>query len=206
MTITKRNLKKELGELYAPPVNGVVRVEVPPLSYLMINGQGDPNTSAEYADAVASLFSVAYAIKFAVKRGPLAVDYGVMPLEGLWWADDMSAFTANAKSQWKWTMIIMQPDLVTRELVEDALTAARGKKDLAAPERIRYELLDEGVCAQTMHRGPLSEEEPTVDRLHDFVGQRGSPRGRHHEIYLTDIRKADPRNWKTIIRQPMSER
>jgi hypothetical protein len=132
VTITKRNLKKELGELYAPPVNGVVRVEVPPLSYLMINGQGDPNTSAEYADAVASLFSVAYAIKFAVKRGPLAVDYGVMPLEGLWWADDMSAFTANAKSQWKWTMIIMQPDLVTRELVEDALTAARGKKDLAA--------------------------------------------------------------------------
>jgi hypothetical protein len=202
----KRDLKKELGELYAPPANGVVRVEVPPLSYLMIDGQGDPNTSAEYADAVESLFSVAYAIKFAVKRGPLAVDYGVMPLEGLWWADDMSAFTANAKSQWKWTMIITQPDFVTRDLVEEALTGVRRKKDLAALERIRFEILEEGVCAQTMHIGPFSEEGPTVERLHEFIGERGSPRARHHEIYLSDIRKADPRRWKTIIRQPMTER
>ena len=205
MSMTKRDLKRELKELYSAPAKAVVRVEVPPLSYLMVDGQGDPNTSAAYANAVESLFSVAYAVKFAVKRGPSAVDYGVMPLEGLWWADDMSAFTVDAKAQWKWTMMIMQPDLVTPELVEDAISTVRRKKGLAALERIRFEVLEEGVCAQTLHIGDFSEEGPTVDRVHEFVSEHGAPRGRHHEIYLSDIRKADPRNWKTVVRQPMTE-
>jgi hypothetical protein len=118
----------------------------------------------------------------------------------------MSAFTVDAKAQWKWTMMIMQPDLVTPELVEDATSAVRRKKDLAALERIRFEVLEEGVSAQTLHIGAFSEEGPTVDRVHEFVSERGAPRGRHHEIYLSDIRKADPRKWKTVVRQPMTER
>jgi hypothetical protein len=203
--MTKLDLKKKFKELYTAPADAVVRVDVPPLSYLMLDGKGDPNTSAEYATAVESLFSVAYVIKFAVKRGPSATDYGVMPLEGLWWADDMSRFTIDEKAAWKWTMMIMQPEIVTHDLVEKAITEVGRKKDLSAVDRIRFEVLDEGVCAQTMHVGPFSQEGPTIERLHQFVRARGRPTGRHHEIYLTDIRKADPRKWRTVIRQPMNE-
>jgi hypothetical protein len=203
--MTKLDFKKQFKELYQPPANAVVRVEVPPLHYLMVDGQGDPNTSSAYANAVEALFAVAYAIKFAVKRGPRATDYGVMPLEGLWWADDMSLFSAGTKSEWQWTMMIMQPDLVTPDLVDKAITEVRRKKGLPALDQLRFEVLDEGVCAQTMHLGPFSEEGPTIERVHQFVLAHGTPRGRHHEIYLTDIRRADPRAWRTVIRQPMNE-
>lgn len=203
--MTKLDLKKTFRELYSAPTDSVVRVDVPPLSYLMLDGRGDPNTSVAYASAVESLFSVAYAIKFAVKRGPSATDFGVMPLEGLWWADDMSQFTIDVKAAWKWTMMIMQPGIVTPDLVEKTITEVGRKKDLSAVDRIRFEVLHEGVCAQTMHVGPFSEEGPTIERLHQFVRARGTPTGRHHEIYLTDIRKADPRRWRTVIRQPMKE-
>lgn len=203
--MTKLDLKKTFRELYSAPADSVVRVDVPPLSYLMLDGRGDPNTSVAYASAVESLFSVAYAIKFAVKRGPSATDFGVMPLEGLWWADDMSQFTIDVKATWKWTMMIMQPGIVTPDLVEKTITEVGRKKDLSAVDRIRFEVLHEGFCAQTMHVGPFSEEGPTIERLHQFVRARGTPTGRHHEIYLTDIRKADPRRWRTVIRQPMKE-
>jgi hypothetical protein len=204
--MAKLDLKKKFKALYAPSADAVVRVEVPPLGYLMLDGEGDPNTSPAYAHAVEALFSTAYAIKFAVKRGPSATDYGVMPLEGLWWADDMSRFTVDKKAEWKWTMMTMQPDTVTPDLVNRAVAEIRRKKNLVALDRIRFEVLEEGICVQTMHLGPFSEEGPTVARVHQFVTAHGSLRGRHHEIYLTDIRKADPRKWKTVIRQPMTER
>jgi hypothetical protein len=204
--MTKLDFKKQFKELYRPPAKAVVRVEVPPLSYLMVDGQGDPNTSPAYPGAVEALFAVAYAIKFAVTRGPSGTDYGVMPLEGLWWADDMSQFSAGKKSEWKWTMMIMQPPMVTPELMEKTITEVRRKKDLPALDELRFEVLDEGVCAQTMHLGPFSEEGATIERVHQFVRTHGTPRGRHHEIYLSDIRRADPQAWRTVIRQPMTER
>ncbi len=204
--MTKIDYKKELGELYkvSPTVPAVV--EVPPLNYLMIDGEGDPNTSQAYADAVATLYTVAYTIKFAIKKGPVAVDYGVMPLEGLWWADDMRVFDAGDKSAWKWTMMILQPPIVTAEQVADGIDAARRKKNPPAIDRIRFDRFDEGLVAQVLHVGPFSEEGPTIARLHDFIGERGALSGKHHEIYLSDIRRADPARWKTIIRQPMTAR
>lgn len=204
--MTKRDYKKELAELYAPPSKTVVRVVVPPLRYLMIDGQGDPNTSADYQRAVECLYSVSYTIKFAIKRRPSGTDYTVMPLEGLWWADDMTAFSVERKSDWKWTMMIMQPDVVDGAVVDAAIEEVRRKKQLPGLELLRFETFDEGVCAQTLHIGPFSEEGPTIARVHDFIAERGSLRGKHHEIYLSDIRKADPSRWKTIIRQPMAER
>lgn len=204
--MTKRDYKKLLKELYAPSSKAVVRVEVPPLQYLMIDGAGDPNTSPAYQEAVECLFTVSYTIKFALKRGPLALDYGVMPLEGLWWAPDMRAFTAGRKSDWMWTMMIMQPDVVDKRAVEAACEEVRRKKGLPALEQLRFEVLNEGGCAQTLHIGPFTEEGPTVERVHAFIEARGDLRGKHHEIYLSDIRKADPSRWKTIIRQGMSER
>lgn len=200
----KRDPKKERGSLYKPSAKAAVRVEVPAMNFLMVDGEGDPNTSRAYADAVAALFSASYALKFAVKKGPLQMDYGVLPLEGLWWADDLSAFSSGDRAAWKWTMMIMQPEPVTADLVEEILASLARKKDLAALPLLRFEPYDEGLSAQIMHIGPFSAEAPTIAKLHLFIEEAGYRRsGRHHEIYLSDIRKADPSKWKTIIRQPM---
>ena len=200
----KIDLKKELKHLYRPPSKEVVEVDVPTMTYLMIDGEGDPNASQGYADAVEALFSVSYATKFMVKKGPSAIDYGVMPLEGLWWADDMSTFSVTDKTNWKWTMMIMQPELVAHQTVQDAIAGVKRKKvGLSALSNLRIELFSEGRCAQLLHIGPFSEEGSSVEKVHQFIAARGRLRGRHHEIYLSDIRKGNPSAWKTIIRQPM---
>lgn len=199
----KIDLKKALKRLYQPSAKEVVQVDVPTMNFLMIDGEGDPNTSQAYADAVEALFTVSYTIKFMVKKGPLAIDYGVMPLEGLWWADDMSEFTSQDKSNWKWTMMIMQPSFVTPEIIDSAIADVKMKKNPAALSKLRLEIFSEGRCVQILHIGPFSEEGPTIEKVHQFIDSRGNRTGKHHEIYLSDIRKADPAKWKTIIRQPM---
>lgn len=195
--------KKEMKPLYQPPAKEVVVVEVPPANYLMIDGEGDPNTCPAYAEAIEALYAVSYAVKFMLKKGELALDYAVMPLEGLWWADDMDSFAAADKSGWKWTMMICQPAFVGRDTIEQAIADVARKKKPAAIARIRLESLAEGKCAQIMHIGPFSAEGPSVEKVHQYIDAHGQRRGKHHEIYLSDIRKAAPDKWKTIIRQPM---
>jgi hypothetical protein len=200
----KVDIKKELKALYRPPTNKVVRVEVPAMNFLMVDGKGDPNTSQQFKDAVEALYPLSYTLKFMIKNGPKAIDYGVMPLEGLWWAEDMSAFTVGDKSKWKWTLMIMQPEYVSKDLFDAAVSKVKEKKELAALPKARFEEFLEGTAAQTMHIGPFSEEGPTVQRVHEYIAGCGCKRsGKHHEIYLSDIRKADPKKWKTVIRQPM---
>ncbi len=198
----KVDLKKEFRHLYLPTAKDVVEVEVPALRFLMIDGEGDPNVSPAYAQAVEALFSVSYTAKFKVKKLS-AIDYAVMPLEGLWWADDLSAFVANDRSKWKWSMMLMQPEFVDEAVIRESIEDVWRKKGLHAVRRLRLEDFAEGTCAQTLHVGPFSEEGPTIQRVHDFIAARSALRGRHHEIYLSDIRRADPRRWKTVIRQPM---
>ncbi len=203
-SMKKIDLKKELKHLYQPSAKAVEKLEVPTMNYLLIDGEGDPNTSTVYQAVVEALFALSYAIKFMVKKGTLAIDYGVMPLEGLWWADDMSSFSVDDKSNWKWTMMIMQPDFITRGMVDKAVEEVRRKKKLPALGEIRFASLSEETCAQIMHIGPFSAEGPTIERLHKFIANAGGKlRGKHHEIYLSDIRKAAPEKWKTVIRQPM---
>ena len=199
----KIDLKKDLKSLYQASAKAVVQIDVPAMNYLMVDGEGDPNTAPAYADAVEVLFMVSYALKFMVKKGSLAVDYGVMPLEGLWWADDMSKFSATDKSNWKWTAMIMQPDFVTPELVAQAIADVKIKQNPRTIGKLRLASLIEGRCAQILHIGPFSEEGPAIEKVHQFITERGRLSGKHHEIYLSDIRKADPSKWKTIIRQPM---
>ena len=202
-SIKKIDFKKELKHLYQPSAKEVVQVDVPAFNYLMVDGEGNPNTSQAYVDAVEALFSVSYTAKFMIKKGSSGTDYAVMPLEGLWWADDMSSFIADDKSQWKWTMMIMQPSCVGKEIIDAAIAEVTRKKNLPGLARLRFEEFHEGRCAQVMHIGPFSEEGPTIQRVHDFIEARTTITGKHHEIYLSDIRRADPKNWKTIIRQPM---
>lgn len=200
----KIDLKKNLKHLYLPSASKVVQVDIPPMNYLMVDGTGDPNTEKSYQEAVEALFTLSYTLKFMTKKGPLAVDYGVMPLEGLWWADDMAAFSVEDKSSWKWTLMIMQPDFIAPEMVITAMAEVRKKKNPAALNKVRFEEFEEGVSAQILHIGPFSEEGPTIERVHRFIADSGHQRvGKHHEIYLSDIRKADPKKWKTVIRQPM---
>jgi hypothetical protein len=201
--MTKIDLKKELKPLYQPSAKEVVEIAVPTLNYLMIDGEGDPNTSQAYADAVETLFMTSYTLKFMFKKGALAIDYGVMPLEGLWWADDLSVFSTGDKAKWKWTSMMMQPSFVTLEMVEQAIASVKKKKNPPALAKLRFMPFSEGRCAQIMHIGPFSEEGPTIEKVHRFIESRSQRTGKHHEIYLSDIRKADPAKWKTIIRQPM---
>lgn len=199
----KLDLKKKLKHLYGPTAKEVVEVDVPAMNFLMIDGEGDPNTSKEYSDAIEALYPVSYALKFMVKKNGMEIDYGVMPLEGLWWADDMENFSADDKSTWKWTMMMMQPEFITPDMVKEAIETVRKKKAPPALPLLRFAPFDEGKCAQVLHIGPFSEEGPTIEKVHRFIEAKSVRRGKHHEIYLSDIRRADPAKWKTIIRQPM---
>ena len=199
----KIDFKKELKQLYGPTVRQVVEVVVPAMKFLMVDGKGAPDSSPEFGEATEALFGVSYAIKFAVKKGTLAIDYGVMPLEGLWWADDMSSFSSGDKSEWQWTLMIMQPEFVTSEMIDAAIAQVTQKKNPIAITKLRFEEFSEGRCAQTLHVGPFSEEGPTIARVHEFIAERGKRSGKHHEIYLSDIRKAAPEKWRNVIRQPL---
>jgi len=199
----KIDLKKDLKFLYQSSKKDVVQVDVPTFRFLMIDGEGDPNTSADYAAAVEALFSVSYTAKFMVKKSAQAIDYSVMPLEGLWWSDDLSSFVTNDRTKWKWTMMILQPHFVEEAVIRAAVSEVKRKKALPAADALRLENFTEGKCAQILHVGPFSEEGPTIQRVHDFITARSALTGKHHEVYLSDIRRADPHKWKTIIRQPM---
>lgn len=201
----KVDYRKEMKGLYAPAAKKVELVEVPAMNYLMIDGKGDPNKAVAFQQAVEALYGVSYTLKFMIKKGPAAIDYGVMPLEGLWWIEEMAEFSIERKDDWLWTVMIMQPAPVTEALVKQAIEEVRKKKNPPALSLMRYESLAEGKAAQIMHLGPFATEGPTIEKVHAFIREQGGKlRGKHHEIYLSDIRKAAPEKWKTVLRQPMS--
>ena len=188
----KRDYRKESAELYKPKTGAVVEVDVPEMNFLMADGQGDLNNSKSFSEVTEALYAVSYALKFMVKKGDLQIDYGVMPLEGLWWSDDMATFSVDDKSDWKWTLMIMQPDPVISEMVAAAIDQVRTKKNPVALSLIRFESFKEGSAAQTMHIGPFSEEGPVIDNIHTYIEECGKKRrGRHHEIYLRNDRRHD---------------
>jgi hypothetical protein len=205
MTMEKIDYMKQLKHLYGPSAKKVEIVDVPEMNFLMIDGEGNPNTSQAFKDAVEALLSLSYTLKFMVKKGEMAVDYGVLPLQALWWSDDPSAFSTGNKDVWKWTVMVMQPDIITTALVDVATKELQRKKKLASLPLARFQAFKEGKAAQILHIGPFTEEGPTIEKVHSFIECSGSQRiGKHHEIYLSDIRRAAPEKWKTIIRQPMS--
>ena len=201
------DLRGALKAFYTAPVGKPVSVEVPALRFLMLDGTGDPNTSPEFSRAVEALFGVSYALKFMAKKGALAVDYPVMPLEGLWWADDMSAFLTGDRTAWKWTAMILQPDILTDAMIAEAVAATAKKRPNPALASLRLETFAEGRVAQLMHIGPFAAEGPNIEKLHAFIAAEGGTlSGKHHEIYLSDMRRTAPDKLKTLIRQPFSRR
>ena len=183
-------------------------VNVPELTYLMIDGHGDPNTAPEFASAIEALYPIAYTLKFASKQ-KLGRDYTVMPLEGLWWADDHASFTASRdKSKWDWTLMIMQPEWVGREMFTDAVAAVSAKKPSGRFSEVRFAPVSEGQCVQTMHVGPFDDEAAVLAQLHNvFIPEHGLQlSGKHHEIYFSDLRKTAPERLRTLLRQPVLRR
>lgn len=205
--MSKIDFKKELKYLYAPSKKNFKIVDVPVMQFLMIDGQGDPNTTQEYQDALEALYASAYKIKFASKK-ELERDYVVPPLEGLWWAENMDAFTVNPeKSSWDWTMMIMLPDWITPEMFASAHTIVEKQKGLPSLSKLRLETYHEGLSVQILHIGSYDDEAPTLKRMHnEFIPQNGfEMRGKHHEIYLSDPRRVAPEKLKTILRQPVQK-
>jgi len=206
--MSKIDFKKELKYLYRPSAKGFVVVDVPPMNYLMIDGHGDPNTAQEYQDALEALYAVAYKLKFLSKKA-LGKDYVVPPLEGLWWAEDMEAFTTKLdKSDWDWTMMIMQPEWITEEMVQEAASQVAKTKNPPALPKLRLETYHEGLAVQILHLGSYDDEGPALHRMHqEFIPHNGyEMAGKHHEIYLSDPRRVTPEKLKTVLRQPVRRR
>lgn len=200
----KTDFKKDLDAYHAK--RGEVRiVDVPDLQYLMIDGHGDPNTSPAFTEAVEALYPVAYKLKFASKR-TLLRDYVVMPLEGLWWADDMDAFTVSRdKSQWDWTLMIMVPDWIDQDMFATAVEQVGAKERPVRLGELHLQSLSEGRCVQALHLGSFDDEADLLARMHhEFIPDNGfRMAGKHHEIYLSDARKVVPEKRRTILRQPV---
>ncbi|MGH3146415.1 MAG: GyrI-like domain-containing protein [Rubrobacter sp.] len=201
----KVDLRKQLRCLYGPTAKQVVEVDVPEMRFLVAEGEGDPNTSEAFKHAVEALFALSYALKFAIRK-EAGVDYSVMPLEGLWWTDGQKRSFAELqadKDDWKWKLMMVQPERVDRDLYGRTLASVARKKKLPGLRGVRLEAFREGRVAQILHVGPFSEEGPTIERLDRFIEERGgSMRGGHHEIYLSDFRRTAPERLKTVIRHP----
>jgi len=199
----KLDLRKELKHLYNPSAKAFQLIDVPSMQFVMIDGEGDPNTAESFRLAMEALYTVSYTLKFGLKKNQ-GVDYPVMPLEGLWWADDMELFSQGKKAEWKWTLMIMHPDVVSKKLFKSAVEQVEAKKGLPALGDLRLERLREGKSAQILYLGPYADEGPTIVRMHAFIRESGyMPEGKHHEIYLGDPRRSAPEKLKTVIRQPV---
>jgi len=205
--MVKYDFKKEKKNLYYPSDKIVSVIDVPRMNFLMIDGEGDPNTSQEYKNAMETLFPVSFKAKFLSKKENNQ-DYVVMPLEGLWWVDDMDNFNIEHKGSWKWTAMIMQPEFVTKDLMRMAIEEVESKKNPVSLSKVKFEKFSERLSAQIMHLGSYgAAEAPTVEKIHDFIDKSGYKiRDKHHEIYISDIRRTKPEKLKTVIRQPIEQK
>lgn len=206
----KLDLRKQLKNLYVPSAKKVEIVDVPEFSFAMIDGQMEPgkmpDTSQEFQNAIQALYGISYTLKFMSKlRKKKPIDYTVMALEGLWWVDS-GEFDFNKKEQWRWTIMIMQPEHITETMYQEALEQIRKKKPNPALDRLRLERFREGLSMQTMHIGPYAEEPRTIEKMKAFARENGySFRGKHHEIYFGDPRRTKPERLKTVLRQPIQK-
>ncbi len=198
------DLKKTLKPFYTASATKPAIIDVPAMNCLMVDGKGDPNAQP-FQEGVGSLYGVAYTLKFTFKKEK-AVDYPVMAPEGLWCANDVADFLNDKRENWKWTILITLPDVVTKKDVAQAVEAVKKKSKFPRFPEVRFENFNEGKAAQIMHIGPYAAEGPTIERLHRFVEEQGYKlRGKHHEIYLGDPRRSAPEKLKTIIRHPVEK-
>ena len=201
-SIQKIDFKKEYKALYNPPKKPTI-LDVPSFNYLKIDGQGNPNNSEQFSEKTQLLYALSYAIRFAVKKS-MHIAYTVMPLEGLWWAQDMATFLTRDKEAWDWTLMIMQPEFVTAEMVEEGKAEVIRKKKLERVSEVRFEVYKPGKVVSMLHIGSYDDEAPNIQWMHNYAHEEGYElHGLHQEIYLSDPRKVVPEKMKTVLRQPI---
>ena len=209
------DLKKQYKYLYQPSAKKIETVQVPNLQFAMIDGAiekgSEPGKSLTFAEATQAMYSMAYTLKFMLKkRKTNAIDYPVMALEGLWWVED-GMFDITIKDNWFYTLMILQPDVITKDVFAEGLEQIRKKKgDSPALSKLRLANFEEGLCVQIMHIGPYATEPATIDRMREFMRENGlkdnvGPNGKHHEIYMSDPRRVAPEKMKTVLRHPVKK-
>lgn len=204
----KIDLRKQYKHLYMPTSRKVVVVDVPAFRFAMIDGEigpgSSPSTSTAFQNAIQALYGISFTLKFMSKLRPEnPIDYTVMALEGLWWEED-GDFDITKPKNWKWAAMIMQPDHITDEMYQEALSDLCKKKPNPALDKLRLETFHEGLCIQIMHIGPYAEEPATIEKMETFAQENGYTLcGKHHEIYIGDPRRAKPENLKTVLRHPI---
>lgn len=191
-----------IESLYRARRDVVELVDVPELGFVAVDGHGAPE-SEEFAAAVQAVYGVSYGAHFLLKKLSGSAPK-VMLLEALWWMDDPAIrFDPARRDRWRWRVMIHQPEPVGEDVIRQAVELARQKASERV-DRVRFLRWREGLCAQTLHIGSYAEEPATIARLHETITATGHrPRGRHHEIYLGDPRRAAPEKLRTILRQPV---
>lgn len=200
-TLERIDLKADLHRFYFPTRRPEM-VDVPPLRYLAIDGQGPPGEGTAFEDAIRALYPIAYTVKFTERR-MAGKDFPVMPLEALWYTEADGTFDHRSGKPWRWTAMILMPDLISADMVDRIAADIAATKALPIALEARLREVREGRSAQVLHVGPWSEETSTIEALHAFIRERGlHPAGAHHEIYLSDPRRTAPERLRTVIRQP----
>jgi hypothetical protein len=207
----KLDYKKKYKNLYIPSTKPVI-LTVPQMSFIMLDGKGDPNNNLDFEDSVEALYALSYGLKMLPKKGITPegyVDYSVFPLEGLWWVSE-GEFSLTERDNWLWTIMIRQPEFVNEELFQAVKQQVMNKKANKKIGNARLEKFEEGLCVHMMHIGPYSTEPETVEIMESYLNEEGYREtfykgGRHHEIYLSDPRKAKPESMKTVLRHPIEK-
>jgi len=202
--------KKEYKDYYMPAAKPSI-VTIPPMNYIAVRGEGDPNAEdGAYKQAISLLYGIAFTIKMS-KMGDQRIegyfDFVVPPLEGFWWQEGVQGIDYAHKERFQWISVIRLPDFVTEDNFDWAVANAERKKktDFSKAEFLTY---DEGLCVQCMHIGPYDDEPNTVEKMHRYMEEQGytldiTDQRLHHEIYLSDVRKVAPEKLKTVIRHPI---
>ena len=201
------DFKKIEKELYQPKTTPSI-INVEEMTFLAVDGKGDPNTGMEYAAAIETLYGLSYAIKMGNKA---IMEYVIPPLEGLWWSPDYSTVNYTDKDSFCWTSMIRQPEFVTPKVLESAIKTFSKKKPRLDLSKVRLEKMTEGLCVQVMHIGSYDDEPVTIATMEKYAVEQGyeidiTDTRVHHEIYLSDPRKVAPEKLKTVIRQPIKIR
>ncbi|HME50844.1 MAG TPA: GyrI-like domain-containing protein [Candidatus Lokiarchaeia archaeon] len=205
MPTKKHDFKKEFPALYNPTSKNITIVDVPEMKFFMIDGQGDPNTAQEFKDAIATLFPLSYGVKMPFKKNHPDLDYIVPPLEGLWFMEDMAAFSMASKDLWLWTLMMRVPDFVPDDEAISVIEKVMATKHPPAIDKVRFERYNEGKCMQIMYVGPFDAEPPAIQKMHEWARENGFEiAGKHHEIYLSDLRRTAPEKLRTVLRQPIA--
>ena len=195
---------KEFNRLYRATTRRIDEVDVPAMKFLMVDGSCQGSNYDEFRSGIEGLFALSQAMKTAIARTHIGFEYAVMPLECLWWVRGTGEYTPDNREEWKWILMMVQPNYVTSALAREVLGAMDRSTSLPGISKVRYGVFTEGLSVQTLHNGPRAEKWTTMNRLRAFIERKGyQVRGRHHEIYISDPMTLSPEKMKMIIRLPI---